>query len=70
MKQLPEANLDTRLAVVQAIDWLVSDNKDAAKKAQEQLGALDKQIADEGGKVEFVKVNEDLKRLAVKIRRS
>lgn len=68
-KRLAEKNLDTRLAIIQATDWLVHDNKDAAKKAQEVLPALEKQIADEKGKTEFVKVNEDLRRLFVKIKR-
>ena len=33
------------------------------------LPSLEKQIADEKGKTEFVKVNEDLRRLYVKIKR-
>ena len=46
-----------------------SEAEDAAKKAQEVLPTLEKQIADERGKTEFVKVNEDLRRLYVKIKR-
>jgi HEAT repeat protein len=69
-KRLTEKNLDTRLAIIQATDWLVHDNKEAAKKAQEVLPSLEKQIAEEKGKTEFVKVNEDLRRLYVKIKRS
>lgn len=67
--RLTESNLDTRLAVIQAIDWLVHDSKEAAEKAKTALPALEKQIANEKGKTEFVKVNEDLRRLAVKLRR-
>ena len=52
-KRLGEKNLDTRLAIIQATDWLVHDNKDAAKKAQEILPSLEKQIADEKGKTEL-----------------
>jgi len=70
MKHLTEENLETRLAIIQAIDWLVHDSKDAAKTAQSQIAALDAQIAEEKGKTQFMKVNEDLRRLAVKIRRS
>lgn len=70
MKKLPEENLETRLAIIQGIDWLVHDSKDAAKTAQGQIASLDTQIADEKGKTQFQKVNEDLRRLAVKIRRS
>jgi hypothetical protein len=69
-KRLTEKNLDTRLAIIQATDWLVHDNKAAAQKAQEIIPALEKQIADEKGKTEFVKVNEDLRRLFVKIKRA
>src|SRR6185436_18834796 len=70
MKHLTEENLDTRLAIIQGIDWLVHDSKEAGKAAQAQLDALDKQIIEEKGKTQFMKVNEDLRRLAVKIRRS
>ncbi len=69
VKRLTEKNLDTRLAIIQATDWLVHDSKDAAKRAQSAIQALDAQIADEKSKTEFVKVNEDLRRLAVKLKR-
>ena len=68
-KQIKEPDLDVRLAVIQGIDWLVTDSKDAQKAAQEFLPALEKQISEERGKTEFMKVNEDLRRLPVKIRR-
>jgi HEAT repeat protein len=70
MKHLTEENLETRLAIIQGIDWLVHDSKEAGKAAQAQLAALEKQIAEEKGKTQFIKVNEDLRRLAVKIKRS
>jgi HEAT repeat protein len=69
-KRLTEKNLETRLAIIQGTDWLVSDSKDAAKQATAAIPALEKQIADEKGKTEFVKVNEDLRRLAVKLHRA
>ncbi|PZR05257.1 MAG: PBS lyase [Archangium gephyra] len=69
MKRLPETNLDTRLAIIQGIDWLIEDSKDAMAEARKSLPALEKQIADEKGKTEFVKVNEDLRRLLVKLKR-
>lgn len=68
-KRLKETDLDTRLAIIQGIDWLVSDSKDALKTAQGVLPELEKQVADERGKTEFVKVNEDLRRLPVKLSR-
>lgn len=69
-KKLTDSNLESRLAVIQSLSWLIHDSKDAAAKAKEALPALEKQIAEEKGKTEFVKVNEDLRRLAVLMRRS
>jgi HEAT repeat protein len=69
MKRLREKNLDTRLAFIQGADWLIHDSKDALAQAKKGLSALNTQIGEERGKTEFEKVNEDLKRLAVKIAR-
>lgn len=69
MKRLPEPNLDTRLAIIQGADWLIDDSKDAMATARKGLPALEKQVADERGKTEFVKVNEDLRRLLTKLQR-
>jgi HEAT repeat protein len=69
MKRLTDKNLDTRLAIIQGADWLIHDSKDAMTAAQQSLPALEKQLADEKGKTEFVKVNEDLRRLHVKVKR-
>jgi hypothetical protein len=38
-------------------------------QAKKSLPALEKQVADEKGKTEYVKVNEDLRRLLAKLRR-
>jgi HEAT repeat protein len=70
MKRLEEKNLNTRVAIIQAVDWLIDDSKDAAKTAKASLTEIEKQLASERGKTEFVKVNEDLRRLAVKLRRT
>lgn len=69
MKLLPEKNLDTRLAIIQGADWLIDDSKDAMAQAKKSLPALEKQVADERGKTEFIKVNEDLRRLLAKLQR-
>lgn len=69
LKQLADADLDVRLATIQAVDWLIDDSPEARKLAAQALPAIDKQINDERGKTEFVKVNEDLKRLAAKLKR-
>jgi HEAT repeat protein len=67
--KLPERNLSARVAMIQAVGWLVDDSADAASKAKAALPNIEKQLAEEHGKTEFVKVNEDLRRLAVKLKR-
>ena len=69
MKRLTDTNLDTRLAIIQGADWLIDDSPEALAQAKKSLPALEKQVADEKGKTEFVKVNEDLRRLLAKLRR-
>ncbi len=68
-KRLKEQNLDARLSIIQATDWLVNDNAEAMKAAQAILPELEKQLKDEKGKTDFVKINEDLRRLYVRIQR-
>ena len=67
--QFSEPNLDTRRAIIQGADWLIDDSKDAMATARKGVEKLEKQVADERGKTEFVKVNEDLRRLLTKIQR-
>lgn len=69
MKRLRETNLDARLALIQGADWLADDSKEGLALAQKGLPDLEKQMADERGKTEFVKVNEDLKRLLAQLKR-
>jgi HEAT repeat protein len=70
MNRLREKNLDTRLAIIQGADWLVHDSKEAMAQAKtDGLAALVKQLAEEKGKNEFIKVNEDLRRLQAKLQR-
>jgi HEAT repeat protein len=66
---LREANLDVRLAVIQSLDWLILDAGGAAKKASGSLDQIEQQLTQERGRTEFVKVNEDLRRLAVQLKR-
>jgi HEAT repeat protein len=68
-RRLRESDLDVRLAIIQGVDWLVTDSKEAQKAAQAALPDLVKQLAEERGRTEFQKVNEDLRRLPVKIAR-
>ncbi len=66
---LREGNLDVRLAVIQSLDWLILDAGGAAKKASGSLDQIEQQLTQERGRTEFVKVNEDLRRLAVQLKR-
>jgi len=68
VKALSEEQLLVRMAATRALDWLtaVPAAKNALKAA---AGTVQAQLAAEQGKVQFVKVNEDLKRLGVKLSR-
>ncbi len=70
VKRLSDANLDTRYAAITAADWLITDSKDAYAQAKAKLETIEKQLEEERGKTQFVKVNEDLKRLVVKLARA
>lgn len=70
LKHLRETHLETRAFIMSSLDWLISDSKEAATKAHAANDDVQKQLADEKGKTEFVKVNEDLRRLALKIQRA
>lgn len=69
LAHLGEPDLNARFAIIQGTGWLVLDSKAAAQTAMGSLPAIEKQIADEKAKTEFVKVNEDLRRLAVRVKR-
>jgi hypothetical protein len=66
---LREGNLDVRLAVIQSLDWLILDAGGAAKKASGSLDQIEQQLTQERGRTELVKVNEDLRRLVVQLKR-
>jgi HEAT repeat protein len=65
--RLSEKDLEARFALIQALDWLVGDSKEAAAKAREALPKIQAQLADEKGNSNFIKVNEDLRRLAFRL---
>lgn len=68
--RLTEKNTEARATVIQAVDWL-TDEPAAAKKVRDaSLPALRKQLEDEKGNSNFVRVNEDLRRLLVKLERT
>lgn len=69
LKRLPEPHLNARLALIQGTEWLVEDSKEAATQARSALPALRQQLEEEKGRTEFVKVNEDLRRLVARLQR-
>lgn len=69
MAALKDTNLEARLAAILATDWVASRSPEGLAEAKKGLATLDQQIESEKDKVHFAKINEDLKRLAVKIRR-
>ncbi len=65
--RISEKDLETRFALIQALDWLVGDSKEAAAKAREALPKIQAQLAEEKGNSNFIKVNEDLRRLIFRL---
>jgi hypothetical protein len=68
IKRVGERNVEVRLALIQAATWLMDDAGESAR-AMNLLQLIDKQLADDQGKTEFVRVNEDLRRLAIELKR-
>jgi HEAT repeat protein len=68
--RLSEKDLEARFAFIQALDWLVGDSKEAATKAREALPKIQAQLAEEKGNSHFIKVNEDLRRLAFRLEKA
>jgi hypothetical protein len=67
-RALAEENLMLRGAATRALDWLSA--VPAAKPALQAIGPnLAAQLAAEQGKVQYIKVNEELRRLQVKLSR-
>lgn len=66
---MKETDLNARYAAVIAGHWVVDRGPEGVKAGKALLADWDKQLEEEKGKVHYVKINEDLKRLVVKIRR-
>jgi HEAT repeat protein len=67
--RLPEKDTGARLALIHAVEWLLEDTREAAAQARGALPSLEKQLDEEKGQLDFVKVNEDLRRLVVRLQR-
>ncbi|MBZ4414884.1 HEAT repeat domain-containing protein [Myxococcus sp. RHSTA-1-4] len=69
--RMGERNTDARMAIILGVGWLLEDSRDAAKKVKEaSLPALRKQLQEEQGMTQFASVNEDLRRLVMRIDRT
>ncbi|PTL78992.1 HEAT repeat domain-containing protein [Vitiosangium sp. GDMCC 1.1324] len=60
---------DTRMALILAAEWLVEDTKDAAAQVRSALPTLEKQLTEEKSRTEYVRANEDLRRLVARLQR-
>jgi HEAT repeat protein len=69
VKAMANADLDARYAAILAADWLITGSKEGLAAAKALVPTMEEQLKNEAGKLHFVKVNEDLKRLVVKIQR-
>ncbi len=67
--RLSEKDVEARLALIQALDWLL-DSKETVARVREVLPKIQTQLADEKGNSRFVKVNEDLRRLATRLQKT
>lgn len=70
LKHLADPDIQARLSAIQAVDWLVDDSRAARAQAVAQKDALAQQLDKEHSQTDFVKVNEDLKRLVAKLNRT
>lgn len=68
--RLGEKDTRARFALIQAVSWLVEGSKEAADKAREALPKLREQLSEEKGSSDFARVNEDLRRLVVRLQRT
>ena len=58
-----EKDPDVRLSIIEEAEWVVDHSPQAAQAAKGALPAMDRQLADEKGNSDFVRVNEELRRL-------
>ncbi|WNG55389.1 HEAT repeat domain-containing protein [Archangium gephyra] len=69
MARMTEKDPDTRMALILGAEWLVEDAKDAAALARNALPTLEKQLTEEKSSTEYVRANEDLRRLVARLQR-
>jgi len=67
LARVTEKNPDTREALLLAASWLLEDAQDARDLARSALPALERQLSDEKGRMDYARVNEELRRLVIRL---
>jgi HEAT repeat protein len=67
--RMTEKDPDTRMALILGVEWLVEDTKEAAAQVKSALPTLEKQLSEEKSRTEYVRANEDLRRLVARVQR-
>lgn len=65
--RLGEKDVYVRGAAIQAVDWLAEDSQEARKAARASVGDWQKQLTQERGRTDYLRVNEDLRRLVTRL---
>ncbi|ATB31464.1 HEAT repeat domain-containing protein [Melittangium boletus] len=68
LARVTEKNPETRAALLLAASWLLEDAQDARVPARSTLPTLERQLSDEKGRMDYARVNEELRRLVVRLR--
>jgi HEAT repeat protein len=67
--RMTEKDPDTRMALILGVEWLVEDTKEGFAQVKSALPALEKQLSEEKSRTEYVRANEDLRRLVARVQR-
>jgi len=68
-QRVSDPDVEARAAAIQALDWLTEADGAAATAARKHLPALDKQLELDRSRTDYQRVNEDLRRVSVKLHR-
>ncbi|QRN95345.1 HEAT repeat domain-containing protein [Archangium violaceum] len=69
LARMLEKDPNTRMALILGVEWLVEDTKEAAAQVKSALPVLEKQLTEEKSRTEYVRANEDLRRLVARVQR-
>ncbi len=68
-QRISDDNVEARAAAIQALDWLIEGDPAAATAARKHLTTLDQQLDKDRSRTDYQGVNEDLRRVSVKLHR-